>query len=291
MYHRTTFLGDLLLFTREASLVLSPVRPNVYRCQGGPQMLEVDVEHLLTSPSKVHVQNKLRSNAEDAVGGIGGRSDADSGEAAAESAEAKVAGEETVTAAAETAGAAEPKAAAELKAAADNARLSAGSVSSEEATQGEGTSDIEQTSGEEADAVKAVAVDAVTVEAAVEAAVGAGEEKEKTFAEKIAPLAEKITEYILDHQDDAAQEERWRTTMKRDTDATWSSASASSARRAKSSSTRSARRPTSSAKRCRRSRRRCTRRWTRHSSLSRTSRSSSNRTREEKYGRVMSVAI
>ena len=40
---------------------------------------------------------------------------------------------------------------------------------------------------------------------------------EETFAEKIAPLAEKITEYILDHQDDAAQEDRWRTTMKRET--------------------------------------------------------------------------
>ena len=33
----------------------------------------------------------------------------------------------------------------------------------------------------------------------------------------MAPLAEKITEYIIDHQDDAAQEERWRTMMKRDT--------------------------------------------------------------------------
>ena len=31
------------------------------------------------------------------------------------------------------------------------------------------------------------------------------------------PLAKKITEYILDNQDDAAQEERWRTTMKRET--------------------------------------------------------------------------
>jgi hypothetical protein len=38
-----------------------------------------------------------------------------------------------------------------------------------------------------------------------------------TFAEKIEPLAEKIKEYILDHQDDAAQEDRWRTTMKRET--------------------------------------------------------------------------
>merc|ERR1740117_768121 len=40
--------------------------------------------------------------------------------------------------------------------------------------------------------------------------------KEMTFVEKIKPLAEEITEYIQDHQDDAAQEERWRTTMKRD---------------------------------------------------------------------------
>jgi hypothetical protein len=40
--------------------------------------------------------------------------------------------------------------------------------------------------------------------------------KEKIFAERIAPLAKKITEYIQDHQDDSTQEERWRTTMKRD---------------------------------------------------------------------------
>ena len=33
----------------------------------------------------------------------------------------------------------------------------------------------------------------------------------------MAPLAEKITEYIIDHQDDAAQAKRWRTMMKRDT--------------------------------------------------------------------------
>ena len=37
------------------------------------------------------------------------------------------------------------------------------------------------------------------------------------FAHKIEPLAEKITKYINDHQDDAAQEDRWRTTMKRET--------------------------------------------------------------------------
>ena len=36
----------------------------------------------------------------------------------------------------------------------------------------------------------------------------------KTFAEKIAPLAKTFTEYIIDHEDDAAQEKRWRTTMK-----------------------------------------------------------------------------
>jgi hypothetical protein len=36
------------------------------------------------------------------------------------------------------------------------------------------------------------------------------------FAKKIKPLADKIKDYILDHQDDAAQEDRWRTTMKRD---------------------------------------------------------------------------
>jgi len=43
-----------------------------------------------------------------------------------------------------------------------------------------------------------------------------GEDKRATFTEKIEQLAKKITEYILDHQDDAAQEDRWRTTMKRE---------------------------------------------------------------------------
>ena len=46
---------------------------------------------------------------------------------------------------------------------------------------------------------------------------GQGKDKEETFAQKITPLAEKITEYINDYQDDAAQEDRWRTTMKRET--------------------------------------------------------------------------
>ena len=41
-------------------------------------------------------------------------------------------------------------------------------------------------------------------------------EPREKIQEKIAPLAEKITEYIIDHQDDAAQEDRWRTIMKRD---------------------------------------------------------------------------
>ena len=38
----------------------------------------------------------------------------------------------------------------------------------------------------------------------------------KTLTERIASLAHAITEYIINHQDDAAQEDRWRTTMKRD---------------------------------------------------------------------------
>ena len=45
---------------------------------------------------------------------------------------------------------------------------------------------------------------------------GQGKDKEETFAQKITP-PEKITEYINDYQDDAAQEDRWRTTMKRET--------------------------------------------------------------------------
>ena len=45
------------------------------------------------------------------------------------------------------------------------------------------------------------------------AVVAVGEAPVKATA---TPLAEKITEYIIDHQDDAAQEDRWRTTMKRD---------------------------------------------------------------------------
>ena len=68
-------------------LVLSHNMPAERHEENWPQALEGKPP----SPSEVHVQNQLRSNAEDAVGGIGGRSDADSGEAAAESAEAKAA--------------------------------------------------------------------------------------------------------------------------------------------------------------------------------------------------------
>ena len=123
------------------------------------------------------------------------------------------------------------------KATADKPRLWLGSVNSDEATQTktapvEETVAIEAISGEEATAVKAVAVDGQDATAAEalpsspppspspEEVVTPGEKtplvKEKTLAEKIAPLAEKIAEYILDHQDDAAQEDRWRTIMKRD---------------------------------------------------------------------------
>eukprot|EP00964_Phaeocystis_antarctica_P124562 scaffold88203_cov54-Phaeocystis_antarctica.AAC.2 len=48
----------------------------------------------------------------------------------------------------------------------------------------------------------------------------AGEIKANTIDGELtrrqSPLAKKITEYIIGHQDDAAQEDRWRTTMKRD---------------------------------------------------------------------------
>jgi hypothetical protein len=75
--------------------------------------------------------------------------------------------------------------AAATKATADNqARVSTDSVSSEEETRSEETPLVEETVA--------------------------------TFTEKVSPLAKKITEYILNHQDDAAQEDRWRTIMKRD---------------------------------------------------------------------------
>jgi len=51
--------------------------------------------------------------------------------------------------------------------------------------------------------------------AADEKAAQGDTKKEKTFAERIAPLAKKITEHIQDHQDDSAQDQRWRTAMKR----------------------------------------------------------------------------
>ena len=122
---------------------------------------------------------------------------------------------ETVTVAAETVGAAELKAAA-TKAAADRARSSAGSVSSEEATQEAGTLAIAETSGEEATAEGAPVAQAYPPAGgtpiaqqgfAYQSSVNSEEGSlEMTFAKKIAKLANKITKYIINHQDDAVQE-------------------------------------------------------------------------------------
>ena len=92
---------------------------------------------------------------------------------------------------------------------ADKARLSTGSV-----TQGEEQLAIEPTLGKEATAA------AETVAAAAAKGEAPGEVKAVTQSkatQDIVQLAKKITDYILDHQDDAAQEDRWRTTMKRET--------------------------------------------------------------------------
>ena len=42
--------------------------------------------------------------------------------------------------------------------------------------------------------------------------------EETATSETVASLAKEITEYIIDHQDDVAQEERWRSNMKRGVD-------------------------------------------------------------------------
>ena len=81
--------------------------------------------------------------------------------------------------------------------------------------------DTETVTAEETrtETVTAVETETVTV-AEIEETAGQGQRitaVARTFAEKIAPLAKQITNYILDHQDDAAQEDRWRTTMKRET--------------------------------------------------------------------------
>ena len=120
----------------------------------------------------------------------------------------------------------------QAKATADKARVSTGSANSDKASQDETAPSAEKTL-----AIEAVALEAAAGDAAVEGGEAAaaekeeewatdkahasdkeGEDKEETFAlpEEIEPLAEKITEYIIDHQDDAAQEDRWRTIMKRD---------------------------------------------------------------------------
>ena len=153
----------------------------------------------------------------------------------------------------ETKKASEELKAAATKAMADKARSSAGRAAATKAMAGSVASEERpavkrvETTGDDAIAVlervsslslKTVAIEAVAVHplepaivlaAAAPAAAAAEEEEEEmvdpgkekeeekeTFAEKIAPLAKKITTYILDHQDDSAQEERWRTTMKRD---------------------------------------------------------------------------
>ena len=88
------------------------------------------------------------------------------------------------------------------------------------------------TAPEAAQAADDDALKAVEGDAAVEARADASEQQEDTGENKAAmakeatdkahypdydaSLAKTITDYILDNQDDAAQEERWRTTMKRE---------------------------------------------------------------------------
>ena len=64
--------------------------------------------------------------------------------------------------------------------------------------------------GEDATALKTGATEAVVAEE--EEAT----DKKKKIAEKMALLAQNITEYILDHEDKATKDDRWRTSMKRD---------------------------------------------------------------------------
>ena len=103
------------------------------------------------------------------------------------------------------------------KATADKARLSTGSANSDETTQDETARSVEETLTIGAVSLEVAAGDAarggVEAAAAVEeeeatekwatdkahASVNEGEDKEETFAEKIQPLAETITEYIIDH--------------------------------------------------------------------------------------------
>ena len=64
--------------------------------------------------------------------------------------------------------------------------------------------------GEDVTALKTGATEAVVAEE--EEAT----DKKKKIAEKMALLAQNITEYILDHEDKATKDDRWRTSMKRD---------------------------------------------------------------------------
>ena len=108
------------------------------------------------------------------------------------------AGDLVETVAAETVAAAGEKA--------DNAHFLAGSASSAAAV-------------DDQDAVAAEAPPSSPPPSPSSEEVASGEKTpliKETFTDKIAPLAREITTYILDHQDDAAQEDRWRTTMKRE---------------------------------------------------------------------------
>ena len=90
----------------------------------------------------------------------------------------------------------------------------AAGVTADKATQGEEKLPIEEAATLEVSSAAEASGEGAAAAEKLKATQG-GAEKEKTFAETIAPLAEKVTAYILDHQDDAAQEDRWRTTMKR----------------------------------------------------------------------------
>ena len=106
---------------------------------------------------------------------------------------------ETSASEAETAAGSELKASVLANAAADKARLSFGSVSSElrspSSEHGPQPAEAEQSSS-----MGSVSMGSVSSKEAPAAIA-----ESPTFAEKMMPLAEKITEYILDHQDNSIQ--------------------------------------------------------------------------------------
>jgi hypothetical protein len=99
---------------------------------------------------------------------------------------------------------------------ADDTSVEEGGV--EEETEAAETPEVSEVPGAGKAAAEAAAETAAETETTSTPEVAeAAAEKEEKFTEKIEPLAKKIMDYILDHQDDAAQEDRWRTTMKRET--------------------------------------------------------------------------